>query len=306
WRSGNTDPFPWKFICLYVAVNIIWFYFLVSNNGSHSDPKSFMYIMEFRLSHHFFASYFGMIHLVLSCIFALTCFWFYSGKLRWMFVMIVAGCLFYELGVEILRLPIVLYTQWWKTTIWLEAFAFIAIVTQVEKNDLIQTVSKNIGILLPVGLFAIVCYYRLSGLFGNKPDYMFPWYYSPSEDVVISRLAQQKTPDDAVFIIPPDLTAFRWYSRRSQYVDYKAMIHTETFLKEWYFRIGSIYDYDLASKRFGVNFSDHADTMLSSPSPRVIQNWKSHGITHIISPKTNLIGLMLISSTSHYCLYQIP
>ncbi|MEO6132942.1 MAG: hypothetical protein ABIQ02_13930, partial [Saprospiraceae bacterium] len=42
WRSGNTDPFPWKFICLYVAVNIIWFYFLVSNNGSHSDPKSFM------------------------------------------------------------------------------------------------------------------------------------------------------------------------------------------------------------------------------------------------------------------------
>ncbi|MEP6647069.1 MAG: DUF6798 domain-containing protein [Saprospiraceae bacterium] len=306
WRKGGTKLIPWKSILLFMSGNIIWFYLLISNNGSHSDPKTFMDIMEFRLSHHFFASYFGWIHLLIGLIFAITCITFYSGKLRYAFLAIVACCGIYEIGVEIFRLPLVLYTQWWKTTIWVEAFAFVAIISYLEKVDFINVFSKKLSLILPALLLAFVCFYRLSGSFGAKPDYMFPWSSSISDEVAISKMAFAKTPESAVFIVPPDLTAFRWYSKRSSYVDYKAMIHTEAFLKEWYERIGNVYDYNLASKKIGVNFSEQAERLLSSLSSERIEQWKSMGITHIISPVANLPNLLLIGKNDSFGLYQIP
>ncbi|MEP7323991.1 MAG: DUF6798 domain-containing protein, partial [Saprospiraceae bacterium] len=302
----NTNPLPWKYILFYVLTSIPWYYALAKNNGSHSDSVLFMNIMEFRLSHHFFASYFGWFNLLLGALFAIIGFLFYSGKMKWIFVTIVIGCVGYEIGVEVLRWPLVLYTQWWKTTIWMEAFAFVAIIAQIEKIELLNSLFRRMNLSLPLLLLAFVCLYRLSGLFGSKPDYMFPWSSAVSDDVDISEMAKQMTPADAVFIVPPELTAFRWYSKHSLYVDYKAMIHNETFLKDWYERIGSVYDYDLESKRSGLNFSKQTDAILSSPTSDRIAQWKNLGITHFISPKTNLSNLQAIAGNEKFSIYKIP
>ncbi|MFZ1678233.1 MAG: DUF6798 domain-containing protein [Saprospiraceae bacterium] len=303
--KGNGKSIPWRFILIYLIASLPWYYALAKNNGGHTDPVAFMNIMEFRLSHHFFASYFGGFNLLLGAIFAMICILFYSGKMKWIFITIVIGCVGYEIGVELLRWPLALYTQWWKTTIWMEAFAFVAVFAQIEKIDFLNTISQRMKLVVPLLLLAFVSLYRLSGLFSPKPDDMFPWS-SASDDIDISEMANKATPDNAVFIVPPDLTAFRWYSKRSLYVDYKAMIHNETFLKNWYERIGNVYDYDLESKKSGVNFSSHAAEILSSPSSVMIAKWKNVGITHLISSASSIDGLELVGHNHSFSLYKIP
>ncbi|MEP6795225.1 MAG: DUF6798 domain-containing protein [Saprospiraceae bacterium] len=304
--KSNSKLIPWRFILVYIMASIPWYYALAKNNGGHTDAVAFMNIMEFRLSHHFFASYFGWFNLLLGALFALICILFYSGKLKWIFITIVIGCVGYEVGVELWRWPIILYTQWWKTTIWMEAFAFVAVFALIEKIDFLHHLSRRMNLLIPLLLLTFVCIYRLSGLFGAKPDYMFPWTTLKTEDVEISEMAKQLTPENSVFIVPPDLTAFRWYSKRSLYVDYKAMIHNETFLKDWYERIGSVYDYDLESKKSGVDFSLQAAEILSSPSSEMIAKWKNSGITHLISSAASIHGLELIWQNHGFSLFKIP
>ncbi|HZV71439.1 MAG TPA: DUF6798 domain-containing protein [Saprospiraceae bacterium] len=306
WRNKNTNPLPLKLILLYLIATVPWLVLLAMNNGSHSDPVSFMQIMEFRLSHHFFATYFGLIHLLFWTIFAFACIYFYTGKMKWMCIAIFAGCAFYEIGVEVMRLPIALYTQWWKTTIWLEAFAFIALFVQLEKLGFLNNLFKKYSLVLPLLFWGLVCFYRLSGLFGERPDDMLPWVRSKSEEVEISELARQLTPENAVFIIPPDLTAFRWYSKRSLYVDYKAMIHNESFLTEWLERIVNVYAYDLKSKQSGIDFYRHANEVLSAPSGNLIDSWKKSGITYIISTDPTIANLELIMGNKAYHIYKIP
>lgn len=306
WRVDKPQIFPWRYIIIYGIATLPWLYALVINNGSRSDPKGFMDIMEFRLSHHFFASYFGLIHLFLGFIFAVICFWTYKDRLRWMFIFIVAGCFVYEIGVEILRWPTALYTQWWKTTMWMEAFAFIGIAIIFEKIESLNKILTRLSLFVPLVLFAVVAIYRLSGLFGEKPVNLLPWINSKPDEVEISEQAQQMTPQDALFIIPPNFSAFRWYSKRSTYIDYKAMIHNEIFLKDWYARIGDVYQYGLYKKREGLSLSDVGINAISSPSPETIQKWRSLGITHIISPNINIDGLDLIGQNSSYRIYRLP
>ncbi len=304
--SKSNRPIPWLYMIIYLIASLPWYYALAKNNGGHTDPVAFMNIMEFRLSHHFFASYFGWINLLLGALFALICILYYSGKMKLIFIAIVIGCVGYEIGVEVLRMPIVLYAQWWKTTIWMEAFAFVAIIAHIEKIDFLNNLSRRLNLGIPLLLLTFVCIYRLSGLFGLKPDYMFPWSTSKTDDVEISEMANQLTPENSVFIVPPDLTAFRWYSKRNLYVDYKAMIHNETFLKDWYDRIGNVYDYDLESKKSGVDFSAQAAEILSSPSGEMIAKWKNYGITHLISSASSIDGLELIGQNHRFSLFKIP
>lgn len=304
--NKSTKSIPWLYILIYLVASLPWYYSLAKNNGSHNDPLTFMNIMEFRLSHHFFASYFGLINLLVGALFALICIIYYSEKIKWVVVAIIIGCAGYEIGVEGLRLPIVLYTQWWKTTIWMEAFAFVAIVSRIEKIDFLNNLCRRLNLGLPLLLLAFVSLYRLSGHFGSKPDYMLPWATLKTDDVDISEMAMKMTPENSVFIAPPDLTAFRWYSKRSLYVDYKAMIHNESFLKEWYDRIGSVYDYDLATKKSGIDFSQHANEILDKPSSEMIDNWKKSGITHFISSAKTLDGLEFIGGNHTFSLFKIP
>ena len=71
--------------------------------------------------------------------------------------------------------------------------------------------------------------YRFSGIKKHQIPYMIPLTNWSSPEVEISVMANQHTPDTSLFIIPPELTAFRWYSKRSNYIDYKAMLHNEAF-----------------------------------------------------------------------------
>ncbi len=300
------NTFPLKFVMLYLIFTIPWLYFLVINNGGHINPSSFMKIMEFRLSHHFFASDFGKIDLLAGIIFFSICLLTFKERLRWMVITAAIGCIVYEIGVEILRSNMILYTQWWKTTIWIEAFAFIAILVFVEKKLVVGEKYWNANLLIPMVILVFVGIYRFSQIFGDLPPYMQPLSQRTSDEVNISEHAQRLTPANSVFIIPYDLSAFRWYSKRNTYVDYKAMIHNEAFLNDWYTRIVQVYNFDLEAKKSGISISTNGLFNTATMSTEVVEKWKSLGVTHFIGQPDVIPGLQLLESNQTYGLFKLP
>ena len=296
---------PWKAIGIYVVLVAPWMYLLIRNNGGGNDPKTFFDIIHFRLSHHFFASAFGWQHLLLGFGFASLAVSFFKEKLRWFFLTAILGCILYEIGVELYQWPIALYTQWWKTTIWIETFAFIALGVYLERLVGSRRILNKYPILIPILFVIAVWVYRLSGLFSYTPEYMFPWAKTLSPEVDISLKAREVTGEDALFILPIQLTAFRWYSKRSNYVDYKAMLHQERFLKEWYARIGNIYQYGIEEQKAGFDIRNFSRYLFEEPSHMSLGYWKKLGITHFISTAPALLDVDLVAHNGKYYIYRL-
>lgn len=301
----KTKEIPWKMLSLYFLVTIPWIHLLGKHNGGMIQPVLFMDIMEFRLSHHFFPSSFGILHLIVFSIMCLVTILFYRQRLKWFMLIILLGCIVYTIGVDVYRHPIVLYTQWWKTTIWMEAFLLVAIAVTLEKNWPNPRIFTKYTMLFPIGLLLLIGVYRLSGWFGEKPEYMVPWSSAKSDQVDVSEKARELTKEDAVFIIPVNVTAFRWYSKRSQYVDYKALFHQEFFLQEWYQRIGNIYAYGQKERQGGFDINVFSKALLEEPSLISTDYWRKLGITHIISTSPEVISLKKVYSNSTYSIYSL-
>ncbi len=301
----KTKEIPWKILSLYFLFTIPWIYLLSQHNGGTTQPDRFMDIMEFRLAHHFFPGSFGWIHLMVFVVFALFTIRFYKQRLKWFMLTIVLGCIAYTIGVEVYGQPLALYTQWWKTTIWLEAFAFIAAAVTLEKSWSSPKLFTKYSMVIPFVILILVSTYRLSGWFGEKPEYMLPWTTVKSDAVDISEKAAALTPENAVFIVPVDFTAFRWYAKRSMYVDYKALFHQEEFLLEWSKRIENIYAYGLKEKQGGFDIHVFSKALLEEPTLISIDYWRSIGITHILSTSKDIKTLPLIYSNKTYSIYSL-
>jgi len=296
---------PWRQIMAYIVLAAPWIYLLAVNNGGQENPEAFVDIMEFRLAHHFFATSFGLIHLFLGVIFFVIGIMHYQKRLRWMFVFTAIGCIVYEIGVEVFRSPFFLYTQWWKTTIWLEAFAFIALISTMEKRFMPKWPVEKYYYAIPLLFLLLTGIYRYSGIRGEQPLMKEPLSKNYHDDADISLKASLLTPENSIFIIPPDLSAFKWYSKRSSYVDYKALFHQEDFLLGWYGRITAIYDYDLLQKRSGVSILSASKEIFENPDPGRIEKWKSMGITHYIGYTSGNTSRKPLAQNETYSIYAI-
>ncbi len=305
-HKRSSQLFPWKIGIVYLILIVPWFVLLSIHNGGHDDPTIFMDIMQFRLSHHFFGMDFRVFDLVAGIMIALIAVSFFRGKLRWFCIVVVLGCVVYEIGVEILRSPLVLYTQWWKTTIWLEAFAIMIVVSLLEKGLKLSGNFNRYQLIYPIAFLILVSLYRLSGIFGDKPEYMLPFYFPKSDGVQISELANELTPENSVFIIPVELTAFRWYSKRSLYVDYKSMLHNEAFLKDWRNRIDQVYDFQQTHEASGKTTYSSSIKALSASDLSPLQKWKELGITHIITGSDGIPFLEPLGKNRSFSIYRIP
>jgi hypothetical protein len=297
--------FEWKPLITYLVAIAPWLTLLIVNNGGHEDAKHFFSIIQFRLSHHFFASAFGWHHLAITAAFAAITIYYFKQKLKWFFIFILIGCLVYEAGVEWQHSPVILYSQWWKTTLWIEVFAMVALGAYFDKELLRYKWFTKTQIALPILFILAVGFYRLSGRFHHGIQYMVPWASQVSDEVDIAQQALQVTPDNAVFIIPIEMTAFRWYSKRNLYVDYKAMLHQESFLYDWYKRLQDVYQFGIKEKEGGFEIHNFSFYLLDDPSPLSIDQWKQMGITHIISTRAGLKGFTLLGSNETYFLYKI-
>ena len=134
---------------------------------------------------------------------------------------------------------------------------------------------------------------------------MLPFTETATAEVDISRMANKLTPPDALFLVAPELTDFRWYSQRSSFVDYKAMLHTEEFLFDWYDRIDLAYEYNDSVKQSGTSIYQQAKTLFNMPDAQLMDKWRALGITHLITYGDSIPHIPVLARNGSYALYRI-
>jgi hypothetical protein len=321
-KEGFTQALKKTSIPYFIVLVFIlpWLFLLYTQHaqGDISDALLFE-IMEFRLSHHFFPGWFSKKGYLLIPILTIIGFFkflkiepFLSRYIAWASI----GCLVYTIGVEWLEIPLFLNTQWFKTTIWIKAFGFIAafaILEQILSIDRLRTSSIykwlqarhlnwNLPLLIPILLILI----KISPLpfIKNRP-YDFPWQDSMTQEKDISIRAGELSNMEAIFVVPPNFTMFKWYSKRSSYVDYKAMIHHKDVMAEWYQRIQFIYQFNLDTKKQNPDENKAAAQYHRTLTSKKLQEWKTRGIDYIITQKNTQLPLSQLTSNESYTIYAL-
>jgi hypothetical protein len=223
---------------------VFLFTLFLNQSAGPLTEQAYFEILEFRVGHHFFPSHFGAkdyaVFLVLLSI-SLPYLFRYHLQVFQFTALAVAGALAYSLLVEVFPLSLVLNTQWFKTTLWVEAFALMAGIGWLSRS--FPAFNKKIMGSFTAGVI-LALIIRSNGLAPSP-------LWKPKTDEIehlAASWAKENTPMDATFFLPTTFTAFKYYSERSSYIDYKAMIHHHDYLGQWQERIEEVYGFSLDSK----------------------------------------------------------
>ncbi len=297
----------------YLLTAGVWIFFLNRNfSAGVIDNQLLFDFFEFRDSHHYFPSYFPLKYFMfLVPIFLIGLYYFFKIeiKLFLFFGLALLGLIVFWLGVEVFQISSILSAQWFKTTIWLKAFSFIAIFALLEnsfsflrKNWLDQLITWGIRI---GGVIAIVVMMHPFFIFKNRP-YDLPFFTLNNADLEISKIAKSVTNKDAVFLIPKDNTHFKYYSQRNSYVDYKAIVHRKSFIPTWYSRIKKVYGIDVSNRRGSADVNELANSFYKNISVEKLNQFSDNGVTHLLTFSNVNLPFEKIGSNEKFVIYKLP
>ena len=277
------------------------------------DNGLFLNIIEFRAPHHYFPNYFPLKNwLILLPLFAL---YFAVAKplLRVIIGVLLTGCIVYTFGVLVLKSPTILSTQWFSTTIWLKTFAIMTVfglaegfILETKWGQKIFDNSLIFNILVMVSLISIFFMTPQYQAFKNKNYDFFPTNLSQNPEVDIALKAKALTPKNALFMIPSTLSAFRYWSERSSFIDYKATNHRQAAFAEWYSRIQQVYHINLDSRRNNADLPYLANLNFQNLPKGEFSLWAAHsGVTHIITYKNHVLNFPKIGENKVFVIYEI-
>jgi hypothetical protein len=282
-------------------------------DGGNMSSEMFLNIMEFRAPHHYFPNYFPLKNwLILLPLFAL---YFIVAKplLRLMIGIILTGCAVFTFGVLVLKSPTTLSIQWFSMTIWLKTFSIMAFIGIVESFLLdVKGVEKRLNSdvilksLMAFSLIAVVLITPKYRLFKNKNYDFLMTELIETPDVNIALKAKELTPKDALFLIPSDLSSFRYWSERSIFIDYKAINHRQSAFSEWYKRIQNVYKISLDDRLRNTDLpylaNENFKQLKENDFSQLAQN---QGITHVVTFKNCVLNFPKIWKNDVYILYKI-
>ena len=276
----------------YIACTGYFLYLLFSAFNSSALTQAELYhIFELRLPHHFLPHTFHVLNYAMFSILIFSSLYLsWKSKSPFFFVILVSiiGCLVYTIGVYSSFPKLFLSTQWFKTTIWVKLFSVMMLFGALEKSRFFQTKYKYFWEMSLVFMAVIILCFTV--LRFNVYQLPFVDYYSPEKDM--GEFANQNLPKDALIMVQ-DATAFKYFSQRSEYFNYKSVVHREDGLKEWFARYENVYQKEYHK----------------IPSPAYLEKLKSLGITHILwslkREQYNFDGLELLKNENNLCLYKI-
>ncbi|MEY4934315.1 MAG: hypothetical protein RIS64_674 [Bacteroidota bacterium] len=290
--------------------SLIWILKIQSNYnvGTISNDKLFE-IMQFRASHHYFPLYFPIKNVVILLPMMLFGYLFFrktNKMIAHFYEIVFLGIIIYMIGVYFLKQPIVLSTQWFATTIWLEMFSVMSVIAYFQHGLLIlfkKTTEKQIIVGLSgfaiIGIILMMPSFRL---FKNKP-YQFFCFKNQSSSRAIALHANILTDNKAVFLIPFENTDFKYWSERSVFVDYKSIAHQKAALLEWSERIQTIYGVSFEDYRKRLNINGLANQHWLAKTEKDFLNFKKEGVTHILTFKKQRLNLPIIFENKDWVIY---
>lgn len=299
-----------RLILAGVAALPIVLYILLLMNYHQSDPipsEVYFQIIHLRMDHHFFPDSFGSFNYVIYSVLLAAGLLYFRKQDRRVFLFllaITAGCIFYAIGIY-LNIKASLLTQWFKSTIWLELLGIIAIAAGINR---IFTFRIHIGfffsaLALILGLIAWAGWPPL-----DRKSYDFGSSWRNNETVKIAEQAKEKTTEDALFLIPPQLTRFRHVAERSVYVDFKSISHNTTYLLKWSERMKEVYGLDAfdGHPEGGFERIPEAIEYYYGLSKQELLALRSEaGVTHMLSAATHDLDLPIISESETYVIYKL-
>jgi hypothetical protein len=300
-------------IVLYIILAGIYLVVLLKdvNNPGVSNNEYFE-IFEFRNAHHFFPQYFPLksyyIEMVLYVVGIYFMIIYKMENLLKLSLVIVLGIFVYLAGAFLFKMPLILSTQWFKATIWLELFSLIAVMKYFEKEfSLFKTSMFNKWTLTFLNIIVVIIWIMvISGFsyFDQKPyGLVYGMNLSPEEDIAVK--AKKITDKNSVFVYPMGFTGFKYYSERSAYIDFKSVVHRRDALREWYDRIEEIYGVDIGNRRAGEDIFKKADENFKRIDKEKLSELKEEGIDYIVQFKEVTMDLPVVIENNKYKVYKI-
>ncbi len=300
-------------LLLYTTTAGVWIalMFLHFKEGQLS-PTLFQEIIDFRLPHHFVPTQFGLKnYLVLVPIFVFGLLYFRKKEqhLFYFFCISILGLITYTLVICIFKNYNFVSTQWFKTTIWLKMLGVLALVASLEqflkpKNALYSKL-KTVYLLPILAIFSLGIMYHPIAFFKSK-DYHFPFYAYQNAEIDIALLAKTNTPNDAQFLTPASCTAFKFYSERGSYIDFKAVTHSKDAFGIWYERIQEVYRVggkNAATK--GLAVTSLADENYANGKENDFIAMKNKGVTHLLCDKKQVLNFTKVAENERFVIYKL-
>lgn len=268
---------------------------------------------SFRNPHHFIPSYYPLkYYIIIIPLFGLALLYYknkFSEIMYFVFVVLM-GCIVYSFFVEVLHNQTVASTQWFKSTIWVEMLAVIALFAILEKTVKQIIEAKllkwqklfNVGIVIFVIIVISLFPYKLPW----KVKYDFEPYISADPAVEISRIAKSKTSVNACFVTPIDFTELKFHGQRSTYVDYKLPVHSKSGIVEWMQRVTRVYKIDYRGKLRGFDVTRQANENYNDLTEQSFIALKKFGVTHVLTKISQKLPFEIVGNNSEYVIYRIP
>jgi len=296
-----------------VAILFISYLRAAMGNSTWNDAEFFHSFFVFRNAHHYIPTQFPKTDwLLLTPLFLLTPFLLFkqNKQLFYISLFIIGGCVLYSIGVLHYHSVTVASAQWFKTTAILEVFSLILVLNLLK--SWITAYGKNMArYILPVYLISSVAsfLFKFPGYdhWRNSTDYEFPFYTRETPEIEISRQLAEKTDKDALILQPAGLDEVKYYSKRSSYIDYKALTHTRAFIEEWSARFREVYAIDPATSKV-ISFAarDAADSNFKDITPEKLRDLQeTRGITHIITFADVQLPFESAGSNERYIIYKL-
>ena len=261
------------YLVLSVALVSPYIFFLVKDLNSRLSPELFTEIMLLRNAHHFFPAHFGLRNYILVVplfLIGTYCWRSMDRRLFKLSLFVLAGCIVYSIVLTIAP-KLAIQTQWFKITIWLKFFSFLAIISYSSAGLNQVSIQKTV-ITLSI-LFTVFRFVQSSVSINSILEKHRNIEYALD-------LKKESKPGD-LYIVSPAFTEFKFYTGQSTYVDWKAIPHNGECLEEWYRRIKLAYGLTKDSMGSLQHINKIANNYLLNLSGDQKRRLKTEGITRI-------------------------
>ena len=298
-------------VTLYLLIAGGYIYVLLKAVRDYGiDKDAYFEIFEFRVPHHFFPTYFPLKYYIfelglygLGIVFMLKYKMYDFIKFS---LVIFFGAIVYLTGVYLLKIPFVLNTQWFKTTIWLELISLIAVMKYFEEKIKLKrwqekTVFYSI-IILCLGVWIMII--GGNDYFAQKP-YQFSENIDLNAEEQLGKEVKKLTKKEDLFIWPIEFSGFKYYAERAAFVDYKSVVHRGTVLNKWYSRIKKVYGIDIETRRKYKDIKKSARENYKEMSIEKITQFRTLGVDYIVQYADVNLDLPLIAENKKYKIYKL-
>ena len=214
----------------------------------------------------------------------------------WIFaVLILFGALCYTLIIDFAGVNEIGKLQWFKTTVWLNAFCCLLLA-----NFMVETFRKyfiHLEALLNQKFLSTLCILILVVILNGKylpREKLKARYqignYQQTDLQIIHHWINTNTPNDANFLVSPLDDAFSCEAQRSQPVNFKAVVHEPFYFTKWNKAMQDYYNVDF--EKVGNNMAiTQAEFNFENVLKYPVNNLAQYRIDHLKQSKiTSQLG----------------